>query len=193
MMPYTNNIQRAINISAKKLFGQERKALHLPYIVHPFSVAIILSEYTKDEDIMIAGLLHDILEAAPDYSIEQIEKDFNARIRNIIDTISIDLNIVIKDNEKATWEKRKLELLERLKTSANDAKMVCCADKIHNLQSLILEYKQVGEKIWTRIGIPKQAVLSSYNEILQCLKSVWQHPILIDFEQQYLLAKQKLS
>ena len=46
--------------------NQVRKADEgLPYISRLFSVAWILSSYTDDEDTIIAGLLHDILEDVP--------------------------------------------------------------------------------------------------------------------------------
>ena len=50
---YTSHIQKAINKAADLHRGQIRKGDGLPYIVHPFSVALILSNYTDDEDIII--------------------------------------------------------------------------------------------------------------------------------------------
>ncbi len=61
-MLLTANLQRAINVAAQKHLGQTRKADGLPYIVHPFGVAWILANYTADEEIVISGLLHDVLE-----------------------------------------------------------------------------------------------------------------------------------
>ena len=42
--------------------GQTRKGSDLPYLVHPFAVAMILDRLGFDEDVVIAGLLHDAVE-----------------------------------------------------------------------------------------------------------------------------------
>lgn len=61
-MRLTSKIEKAINFAAQKHLGQIRKGDGLPYIVHPFGVAWILSGYSTDEDVIVAGLLHDVLE-----------------------------------------------------------------------------------------------------------------------------------
>ncbi len=64
--PLTQRLREAINMACRLHPNQVRKADEgLPYISRPFSVAWILSSYTDDEDTIIAGLLHDILEDVP--------------------------------------------------------------------------------------------------------------------------------
>jgi (p)ppGpp synthase/HD superfamily hydrolase len=67
-MRLTPKIQKAINIAAEKHLRQKRKSTGRPFIIHPFSVGFILSEFTNDEDIIAAGLLHDILEDVRGYT-----------------------------------------------------------------------------------------------------------------------------
>ena len=47
--------------------------------------------------------------------------------------------------EKATWQKRKEQYLENLKNDSAEVLLVCCADKIHNLMSVIEAYKKQGK------------------------------------------------
>ena len=55
-MKLTAKIQKAIDLASMLHIGQVRKGNDdLPYISHPFSVAWILSEYTDDEDVVVAG------------------------------------------------------------------------------------------------------------------------------------------
>jgi hypothetical protein len=63
MAIFTGRIERAIALAIRAHDAQVRKGDgQLPYVVHPVTVALILSRYTGDEDTIIAGLLHDTLE-----------------------------------------------------------------------------------------------------------------------------------
>jgi len=55
-------LNKAIQEAAVAHGDQKRTDTDIPYITHPFMVAMILSEagYTKDE--VVAGVLHDTLE-----------------------------------------------------------------------------------------------------------------------------------
>ncbi|MEK7182016.1 MAG: HD domain-containing protein, partial [Patescibacteria group bacterium] len=61
----TPQIDKAIQRATVLHHGQERKGTGAPYIVHPYAVAFLLAHYTDDEDVIIAGLLHDVLEDVP--------------------------------------------------------------------------------------------------------------------------------
>jgi hypothetical protein len=46
----------------------------------------------------------------------------------------------VEIDEKATWEERKMKYLFALEHDSEESLMVCAADKIHNLQSMIDAY-----------------------------------------------------
>ncbi len=54
------------------------------YITHPINVAILLTEMGASEDIVIAGLLHDIILEKANISLEEVREAFSDRIVNII-------------------------------------------------------------------------------------------------------------
>jgi (p)ppGpp synthase/HD superfamily hydrolase len=83
MMKFTPTIYKAINLAAALHEGQESKGDGLPYIVHPFSVAMILMEYSQDEDIIVAGLLHDTIEDTG-YTKEQMKEEFGERVTSLV-------------------------------------------------------------------------------------------------------------
>ena len=58
----TPRLQQAITQAATSHDGHYRKGSTKPYVTHVVSVMLIASEYTDDEDILIACLLHDIME-----------------------------------------------------------------------------------------------------------------------------------
>ena len=59
-----NEIRKAYEL-AKNLHSTQYRQSGEPYINHPISVAIILSEMKADKDTICAGLLHDTIEDTP--------------------------------------------------------------------------------------------------------------------------------
>lgn len=58
----TERIHEAIYFAAKRHIGQVRKGTDIPYFVHPMEVMGILEENGCSEDIIIGGILHDVIE-----------------------------------------------------------------------------------------------------------------------------------
>lgn len=137
-MLYTPKIEKAIQTAALLHKDQVRKGgPHYPYITHLFSVAIILSEYTTNEDIIIAGMLHDTLEDT-DYTPEKLEKDFGSRVLSIVNGVTEQKT---RNGVKIAWEERKREYVRRLESAPEESLYVSAADKIHNFDSTLDIYK----------------------------------------------------
>ena len=192
-MKLTQKIQKAINQASRLHLDQTRKGdSGLPYISHPFSVAWILSNYTKDEDIIVGGLLHDVLEDVKGYYYDDLVKDFGERVAHIVQGVSEDKDPNVESDDKATWETRKLKYLAGLEYDSNESLMVCCADKIHNLQSMIDAYEEKGEELWTHFNSPKEKKLWLYQEILKFMKLKLRNPIVSELEEVYNRAEKIL-
>jgi (p)ppGpp synthase/HD superfamily hydrolase len=151
-MNLTSRIQHAINRAAILHREQTRKDSEAtPYIVHLVSVAIILSEDTEDEDTLVAGLLHDVLEDVPNYGEAAMRKEFGDKVTDIVKGVTED-----KDPDHPerglSWEERKDKYLENLKRAPLESVSISAADKIHNLSSLIELYKSQGEDMWKKFG-----------------------------------------
>ena len=58
---YSDRINHAFAFAAKHHDQQVRKGTRLPYLTHPANVAVILTRYGCDEEIVIAGVLHDVI------------------------------------------------------------------------------------------------------------------------------------
>src|SRR5690348_15416705 len=59
---YSDRINHALAFAAKHHDRQVRKGTRLPYLTHPANVALVLTRYGRDEDTVIAGILHDVIE-----------------------------------------------------------------------------------------------------------------------------------
>ena len=129
-MILTDRLDRAIKTAAWHHRRQSRKnTIPYPYIVHPFAVCVILSRHTDDEDILIAGLLHDTIEDT-EYTTERIQTEFGDHVARIV--------LDVTEPPKASvgsWKEQKMKYIEHLKTASQEALMVASADKIHNMRS----------------------------------------------------------
>ncbi|AEG81499.1 hypothetical protein CULC809_00963 [Corynebacterium ulcerans 809] len=140
----------AINIAAVAHRNQYRKGTTIPYVSHVFAVMNIASAMTDDEDILIACLLHDVLEDAPDeFSAEQIEETFGPRVLEIVGEVT-------KDESLSSWQERSDAYLQHLRSASEAALCVCAADKSHNLASILHDYDALGDALWERFNAGKE-------------------------------------
>lgn len=189
-MKLTSKIKKAIIRASVLHGGQKRKADELPYIIHPYSVAFILAGYTNDENIVIAALLHDVLEDVPGYNEGDLKKEFGKRVCKIVKEVSDDSDPSDdKETKQATWQKRKEKYLSHLRNASFEAMMVCAADKIDNLRSMIKAYQEKGDKIWKKFNAPKDKKLWFYGEVVKILKGRLDNSIVRDLEKVYLEAE----
>jgi len=188
-MELTQKIQKAINIATEKHLGQVRKWDGLPYITHPFTVAVLLSDYTDNEDVICAGLLHDVLEGVKDYGFAKLEKDFGWNVAGIVKEVSEDKDPDIEYNQKATWKRRKEGYLKHLKKASEEAMLVCAADKIHNLLSMIASYEEQGDKMWEQFNASPEECMWFYKECLDILRKALDNRIVKHLGYAYVLAE----
>lgn len=188
-MKFTPAIQYAINRAAELHKGQMRKVSGVPFFTHPFGVALILSNFTDDEDIIIAGLLHDVLEDVRGYSYDDMKREFGRGIADIVRGVTEEKSPRTKRSAKETWMERKATYLEKLKKDSYEAMMISAADKMHNLYSMIEEYKISGDAIWSKFNAPEERKLWFYGEVLRVLKERLKSPIVKKLEEAYAEAE----
>ncbi|AYV84550.1 MAG: HD superfamily phosphohydrolase [Hyperionvirus sp.] len=126
----TKHIIRAYSFAAAKHNGQVRKNIFsTPYINHPIEVTQLLSDAgIIDDDILIAGLLHDTIEDT-DTTPEQIENSFGKRV----------LEMVLECSHNTALDKinqRKFQL-NNMKNISYGSKLIKMADGYSNLSELL--------------------------------------------------------
>lgn len=124
-------IKEALYFSAEKHHGQFRKGGMVPYIVHPVLVAFGVSNYTLDDEIVAAALLHDVLEDCPDVSKETIEKRFGSRIARLVEEVSF----LEPEAAVLPWRDKKGLYLEQIAHLSKDAYIIISADKMTNMKA----------------------------------------------------------
>lgn len=166
-MKLTPKIEKAIKKASLLHSGQTRRADNAtPYIIHPFAVAFILTNYTDNEDVITAAILHDTIEDTS-YTAEEMEKDFGKTVQEIVLGVT---EPKVPGELKKSWAERKLGYLEKLKLDGKESLMVSAADKIHNLLSLIEDHRIYGEKLWEKFHSTPAQRLEYDKKVLEILR-----------------------
>jgi (p)ppGpp synthase/HD superfamily hydrolase len=154
---------RAFLFASEKHAGQGRKASTVPYIAHLMGVASLVLEAGGDEDLAIAALLHDVVEdcgGAP--MLKEVRRRFGKRVANIVDGCT-DTDI----DPKPPWRKRKENYLRHLRGADRDTGLVSAADKLHNVRSILSDYRDAGESTWARFNGRRDGTLWYYRALLE--------------------------
>jgi (p)ppGpp synthase/HD superfamily hydrolase len=164
-MILTHRLQEAISVAARLHRDQIRKdEMKTPYISHLVGVMILLSSATHDEDVLIAGLLHDALEDVEGYMPEQLASAFGARVCDIV------LGVTEKskmEGKKLPWKEVKEAYLRHLEGSSDESLLVSLADKIQNTRSLIEQMNDLGKADIPHFGSTHQERSWFHTEVLR--------------------------
>src|SRR6476619_5587029 len=97
-------LQFAFSAHASK--NQERKGTDFPYVSHPIRVAEILARFGYDEDLVVAGFLHDTTEDAG-ISTEEMTSRFGERVAALVAAAS-------EPDKSLPWKTRREHALAAL-------------------------------------------------------------------------------
>lgn len=175
-MIFTKRIKKAIEISAMIHKSQCRKGTKIPYVTHPFLAFLIGCKYTKDENTLVAILLHDGPEDT-ELTFEEISHEFGRDVSEIVRGVTKE-----KQCAKLSWSEREKKYLSNLKNARIESLIVCASDKIHNMMSTIDEYGDDGEKFWKRFNATKGQKIRYYENVLEVLKERLNGGIIDEYE-----------
>jgi (p)ppGpp synthase/HD superfamily hydrolase len=156
----------AFRFAAEKHAAQTRKKTDVPYISHLMSVAALVMEAGGDEDQTIAALLHDVVEdCGGEPVLEEVRQRFGARVAIIVAGCTDAYTI-----PKPPWKQRKLDYLEVLRRAGDDIRLVSAADKLHNVRTILADYRTEGDRVWERFSGRKDGTLWYYRAVLDVLR-----------------------
>ncbi len=195
-MNLTTRLQYAINLSSRLHQNQIRKDfVRTPYISHLVSTMILLSEITDDEDILIAGIMHDALEDVPDYSYEDLKKDCGETVALLVKGVTEPLDANLPDDMQMPWMDRKKAYLETLRNANDKSILISVADKTHNLGSLIYDLEENNHNVFKRAVGNLDKVSWFYEELLSLFKERLgnDHSLVLKYSKALTDAKEALS
>jgi len=160
--------EEACVFALEKHQGQVRKLKKTPYILHPYEVANIVATLTTDEDVMIAGLLHDTVEDT-DTEPSEIREKFGSRVYKLVMSETEDK--LANLNPQDTWEDRKQSSILFLQMTPDmDVKRLWLSDKLSNMRSFYRQFLEEGDEMWNHFHMKdKKRHQWYYETILEAL------------------------
>jgi (p)ppGpp synthase/HD superfamily hydrolase len=107
---------------------QRRESDGAPFITHPVEVARMLRDAGCPEVVIVAGLLHDIVEKC-DVTVSELAARFGADVAKLVQAVSDDASI-------PAFRDRKQMLREQVRRAGADAALLFAADKISKVREL---------------------------------------------------------
>lgn len=178
MTGYSDRINHAFAFAAKHHDRQVRKGTRPPYLTHPANVALILTRYDRDEDTVVAGILHDVVEdcVREGWTREMLEDRIAAKFgASVLEAVlAVTKRKFDDDGVELSREDIRRDYLERLATASETARWVCAADKVHNAGSILADLRRTidPESVWGRFGGGREGSLQWYRDVRNRLQAV---------------------
>jgi len=178
MTGYSDRINHAFAFAAKHHDREVRKGTRLPYLTQPANVALILTRYGRDEDTVVAGILHDVVEDCQreGWTREMLDE----RIATKFGEASLEAALAVTrrkhddDGIELARDDVRADCLERLAAASDAARWVFAADKVHHAGSLLADLRRTfdPEAAWGRLPGGRGAVLQWYRDALARLRAL---------------------
>jgi (p)ppGpp synthase/HD superfamily hydrolase len=113
---------------AKKYHGNQKRKSGEPYYTHPLEVAYMISDHKLKTDVIVASILHDIIEDT-EVTVEMIEGTFGQRIAEMVDMLTRDRpdgsKLSVQDVLNKAYQLKDKEVL-----------IIKLFDRLHNIRTL---------------------------------------------------------
>ena len=154
-------IGRAYDVAEEMHRSQLRKSGE-PYLIHPMAVAEILADLGMDEETIVAGLLHDVVEDT-EYTEKQLVADFGEEVG-----LQVDGDTKLGSLKFQSKEERQAENLRKMFLAmSKDIRVLIIklSDRLHNLRTInYMTHDKIIEKCRETLDIyaPLAARLGIY-------------------------------
>jgi len=171
-------IDRALAFSALAHEDKKRKGTLVPYLIHPVHVALILQSCGYAEHVVVAALLHDVLEdmrfedralqarvaqSFPESGLPMgvsadvfrpacldfIAREFGTRVLELVQAVSEPKN---DGGPPRTWRERREHQLAHLREAGPEVAALKAADLLHNIVSIVRDLRRDGLRVMDRFN-----------------------------------------
>lgn len=147
--------------------GQTRRKTLAPALSHLMAVTSLVLENGGDEEEAMGALLHDGPEDCEGReTLAEIRGLFGDRVAEIVAGCTDSM-----EDPKPPWQERKSRYIEHLPTAGDSVLLVSLADKVHNVRSLVVEHRQVGDSLWDRFSASREQSLWYYESLLEVFRA----------------------
>ena len=158
----TSLFDHAVSFAAQAHSGVVRRGKQIPYIVHPLEAAVIVSSVSEDIEMLVAAVLHDVVEDTP-VTLEDIRDKFGERVASMVDVLtdrydSSEEGLAPRD----AWRLRKEDSLTRIAAASRDTKIVVLGDKLANMRAIARDAAKTGDSLWSTFKAGSREALGWY-------------------------------
>jgi (p)ppGpp synthase/HD superfamily hydrolase len=177
-MILTSRFDQAIHYTTLIHAGQTRKGTSIPYLSHLLGVTSIVLEHGQSEDEAIGALLHDAGEdAGGDGRIADIRCRFGDAVADIVQGCT-DAVVI----PKPPWRQRKEDYIAHVRHAPASVRLVSAADKLHNARSILRDYRQLGENLWSRFNGGKEGTLWYYRALTDAFRAAGSNELIDELD-----------
>ena len=118
----SDKLAEAIQFAAEVHEGQFRDDGVTPFIVHPMRTMVNLETVVNvtDEDVLCAGVLHDVIEDGPEGTADEVFEKFGGKVSRLVEEVSFNgfyedkTDYMLRLMEKGSLDAVTLKLCDRL-------------------------------------------------------------------------------
>ena len=177
-MQLSPQFEKALIYATRIHGGQLRKRTRVPYVAHILGVAAIAMEYGANETEAIAALLHDAVEdCGVATRLRDIERKFGKDVARIVEGCTD-----TDQTPKPPWLERKKAYITHVRHAPIPTKLVSASDKLHNVRAILMDYRQEGERLWSRFNGGKQGALWYYRALVSAFSGKRVQPLVQEID-----------
>ena len=196
-MAFSPAFDTALIVAALAHRRQLRKGTRIPYVMHPFHVSTLLARFGYGEHLMIAGLLHDVLEDVP-FDDARLQADFAATfaqwqwpdrmdaaafrdsLRAFLratfgdEVVALVMAVTEEKNEggpEKPWIERKQQQLAHLEACSAGEAALKAADALHNVSSMVEDIRSGRATLGERFKATPDQTLWYYGEVTRLVRA----------------------
>lgn len=170
---FDQKVLKALKFASVAHKQQSRKdSVQSPYISHPAAVGLILARSGFPTDVVVAGVLHDIVEDT-DFTFDDIVREFDVNVCNIVAGVTEDKSLEHAD--------RKESYLKVLAEASQLSKAVSAADLLANRMDMLLELES-GNSVWEKFVWGPKAQYEFELRRISVIRTELLHPLVLEAE-----------
>ncbi|GMV78853.1 MAG: guanosine polyphosphate pyrophosphohydrolase [Planctomycetota bacterium] len=176
-LPYYSPRFENAFLDAHRCHGHhKRKGKEVAYLSHLMTVAALVMEHGGNEDEVIAGLLHDIVEdCGGKPRVAEIEREYGPAVAAIV------VGCTDADTEpKPPWRERKERYIAHVRTASPSVRLVSACDKLANARDLRADYHVIGDMLWDRFNGGRDGTLWYYRSLVDAYRSHGESPLVAE-------------
>lgn len=182
---YSDRINHAFAFAAKHHDRQVREGARPPYLTHPANLAVMLTRYGQDEETVLAGILHDVVEDCArkpytrDTMVARVREKWGEQV--LQDVLAVTQRASDDEGNDLDAEERKQDVLARLATASERARWVYAADQLHSAASILADLRRTSfpEAVWGRLASGRDGTIAGFRRAYERLQEVgFRAPIL---------------